>query len=222
MKRNMTRCGNWGDTMYLSRITLNTALRETMKALVSPNLFHGAIERSFDGARARRLWRIDDLDGKKYILLVSEAIPDLEHFAKQFGYAGEYGTKDYSPLLDRIMDGGIWQFRLTANPVVSKMNGKIMAHITPEYQKKWLGSRAQKLGFSVDEAEFQTVQSRWYDFRKKNGTGSSRVRLLSVTFEGILTVTDAGRFRETLCNGIGREKAYGQGLMTIIRCKNAE
>ena len=48
-----------------------------------------------------------------------------------------------------------------------KMNGKIMAHITPEFQKKWLGSRAQKLGFSVDEAEFQTVQSKWYDFRKR-------------------------------------------------------
>ena len=97
-----------------------------------------------------------------------------------------------------------------------------MAHITPEFQKKWLGSRAQKLGFSVDEAEFQTVQSKWYDFRKKNGAGSSRVRLLSVTFEGVLTVTDANRFRETLCNGIGREKAYGQGLMTIIRCKDGK
>ena len=28
-----------------------------MKALVSPNLFHGGIESSFDGGRARRLWR---------------------------------------------------------------------------------------------------------------------------------------------------------------------
>ncbi len=222
MKQSMTQCRNWGDMMYLSRITLNTALRETMKALVSPNLFHGAIECSFDGARARRLWRIDDLNGKKYILLVSEAVPNLKQFAEQFGYAGEYETKDYTPFLNRILEGGRWQFRLTANPVVSKMNGKIMAHITPEFQKKWLGSRAQKLGFSVDKAEFQTVQSKWYDFRKKNGAGSSRVRLLSVTFEGVLTVTDANRFRETLCNGIGREKAYGQGLMTIIRCKDGK
>lgn len=205
--------------MYLSRITLNPALRETMKALVSPSIFHGAIENSFDGARARRLWRIDDLNGKKYILIVSEAMPNLKAFAEQFGYAGEYETKDYSPLLDRILDGGKWQFRLTANPVVSKSHGKIMAHITPEYQKKWLDSRAEKLGFSLDEAEFQTVQSKWYDFRKKSGAGSSRVRLLSVTFEGILTVTDAKQFKEALCNGIGREKAYGQGLLTIVRGK---
>lgn len=198
---------------------MNPALRETMKAMVSPSLFHGAIESSFDGERARRLWRIDDLNGKKYILIVSEAMPDLKAFAEQFGYAGEYETKDYSPLLDRILDGGKWQFRLTANPVVSKSHGKIMAHITPEYQKKWLGNRAEKLGFLLDEAEFQTVQSKWYDFRKKDGAGSSRIHLLSVTFEGILTVTDAKQFKETLCNGIGREKAYGQGLLTIVRGK---
>ena len=208
--------------MYLSRVTINTTLRETMRALVSPNIFHGAIESSFDGARARRLWRIDDLKGKKYILIVSETMPKLEHFAEQFGYVSEYETKDYSPLLDRILEGERWQFRLTANPVVSKMNGKIMAHITPEFQKKWLSSRAKRLGFSVDENEFQTVQSKWYDFRKKNGTGSFRIRLLSVTFEGILTITDAKQFRETLCNGIGREKAYGQGLLTVVRCKNVK
>ena len=89
-------------------------------------------------------------------------------------------------------------------------------------QKKWLSSRAKRLGFSVDENEFQTVQSKWYDFRKKNGTGSFRIRLLSVTFEGILTITDAKQFRETLCNGIGREKAYGQGLLTVVRCKNVK
>lgn len=216
------QCWNWGENMYLSRVTLNIALRETMKALVSPSIFHGAVENSFDGVRARRLWRIDDLNGKKYILILSEDRPKLENFARQFGYAGEYEIKDYASLLNRIADGVKWQFRLTANPVVSKSHGKIMAHVTPEFQKKWLISRAEGLGFSLDEAEFQTVQSKWYDFRKKEAGGSSHVRLLSVTFEGILTVTDAEQFRKTLCKGIGREKAYGQGLLTIMSCKNAD
>ena len=215
----MMQCRNWRDVMYLSRVMLNTSLRRTMKALVSPSIFHGSIESSFDGVRARRLWRIDDLHGKKYILILSESVPDLKNFAKQFGYADNYEMKDYSPLLDRITNGGKWQFRLTANPVVSKSHGKIMAHITPEFQKKWIINRAEKLGFFLDEAEFQTVQSKWYDFYKKNNVGTSQVRLLSVTFEGILTVTDADKFRETLCKGIGREKAYGQGMLTIVKCK---
>lgn len=203
--------------MYLSRITLNTSLHKTMKALVSPSIFHGAIENSFEGTRQRRLWRIDDLNGKKYILILSEEVPNLKFFAEQFGYANEYETKEYTPLLDKISNDGKWRFRLTANPVISKSHGKILAHITPEYQKKWLISRAEKLGFLLDENEFQTVQMKWYDFYKKNDEGSSHVRMISVSFEGILTVTNVEQFRKTLCNGIGREKAYGQGLMTIIR-----
>ena len=203
--------------MYLSRIELNIGLRETMKALVSPSKFHGAVENSFSGERSRRLWRIDDLNGKKYILILSETIPNLEHFAEQFGYVGKYETKDYSILLDRIMNGGKWRFRLTANPTISKSHGKVLAHITPKYQKKWLSDRAEKCGFSLDDDEFQIVQSKWYDFHKKDGDKSANIRLLSVTFEGILTISNAEKFKEILCNGIGREKAYGQGLLTVVR-----
>lgn len=203
--------------MYLSRIELNIGLRETMKALVSPSKFHGAVENSFSGEKSRRLWRIDDLNGKKYILILSETIPDLEHFAEQFGYVGKYETRDYSILLDRIMNGGKWRFRLTANPTISKSHGKVLAHITPIYQKKWLSDRAEKCGFSLDDNEFQTVQSKWYNFHKKDGDKSANIRLLSVTFEGILTISNAEKFKEILCNGIGREKAYGQGLLTVVR-----
>lgn len=203
--------------MYLSRIELNIGLRETMKALVSPSKFHGAIEESFSGGRARRLWRIDDLNGKKYMLILSEEIPNLEHFVGQFGYAGVYETKDYAILLNRVSDGMKWRFKLTANPTISKSHGKIMAHVTPEYQKKWLMDRAERCGFLLEDNEFQTVWSKWYSFSKKDGDKSANIRLLSVTFEGMLTISDAEKFRETLCKGIGREKAYGQGLMTIVR-----
>lgn len=207
--------------MYLSRVELNVALRETMKALVSLSVIHGAVESSFEGERTRRLWRIDDLNGKKYVLILSETKPDLKRFSEQFGYPGEYETKDYSPLLERITYGGKWHFRLTANPVVSKSDGsgkrgKIIAHVTPEHQKHWLTERAEKLGFSLDPEEFQVVRTKRYDFRKRNGSGSSRVRLLSATFEGILTVTDTDKFKDALCAGIGREKAYGQGMLTIV------
>ena len=41
------------------------------------------------------------------------------------------------------------------------------------------------------------------------------MRLLAVTYEGILTVTDEDSFRKALVNGIGREKAYGLGMITV-------
>ena len=44
-----------------------------------------------------------------------------------------------------------------------------------------------------------------------------KVRLLEVVYEGTLCVEDADVFRDTLVNGIGREKAYGMGMLTIMR-----
>jgi CRISPR system Cascade subunit CasE len=37
-----------------------------------------------------------------------------------------------------------------------------------------------------------------------------------VSFEGTLVVSDLVRFKETLATGIGREKAFGMGLLTVI------
>ena len=55
---------------------------------------------------------------------------------------------------------------------------------------------------------------QWYTFTQKTG---EQVKLLGVTYEGLLTVTDAEKFREALISGIGRGKAYGLGLLTVVR-----
>ena len=36
------------------------------------------------------------------------------------------------------------------------------------------------------------------------------------TYEGVLTVTDEELFKAALVQGIGREKAYGLGMLTIV------
>ena len=61
--------------MYLSRAELDPTRRSTMIALTSPQKFHGAVENSFSGERRRRLWRLDSLNGKLYLLLLSEELP---------------------------------------------------------------------------------------------------------------------------------------------------
>ena len=48
-----------------------------------------------------------------------------------------------------------------------------------------------------------------------NGTILRRL-LLSVTYEGILKIVDEEKVRKMLIDGIGREKAYGVGLMTLV------
>lgn len=208
--------------MYLSRVALDMTRRSTMSALSNPQQFHGAVESAFPGERRRRLWRLDRLDGKLYLLILSEDRPNLSGVAAQFGSVEAPATKAYDPLLERIGPESVWQFRLTANPTKSNHShteptGKriVQAHVTVEYQKQWLLDRAEKHGFHLEPDGFTVTRSQWFSFCKRES--KRPVSLLSVTYEGSLTVTDPALFRQLLTEGIGRGKAYGLGLMTVMR-----
>lgn len=217
-----------------------------MLAFVNRRLFHGAVESAFEGERKRRLWRIDRLGNTCYLLIVSEDKPNLQSAFEQFGpYQKEacWETKQYDTLLDRIENGSTWQFRLTANPTISsskdrnkktdlnsekletekessqepmeKKRGTVYAHNVERYQREWLAKKAERNGFHVEDNNLAIVQSQWMQFTKQQE--KNRVSFISVTYEGILTVTDRDAFIKALTEGIGREKAYGMGMLTVMR-----
>lgn len=195
-----------------------------MLMLSQPQLLHGAIERSFVGERKRRLWRIDWLNNRCYVLILSGETPDFSALLKQYGDISQpptWETRDLTPLLAGFTDGQIWRFRLKANPVHSVIpegtlakRGKVLAHVTLAQQKQWLLARALSLGFALTEDGFDIVHTQWYSFGKGGGR---KVTLHTASFEGVLRITDTQRFQETILSGIGRAKAYGCGLLTVSR-----
>ena len=210
--------------MYLSRVELDLTRRSTMEALAAPQKLHGAVESAFAGERRRRLWRLDRLGERLYLLLLSEDAPDLSGVVEQFGTGTAAETRSYDPLLERVVPGSCWQFRLTANPTKSCKDpkapaerGSVMAHCSTKHQKQWLLDRAAKHGFALREEEFTVTRVQWQHFAKH---GTRPVTLLAVTYEGVLQVTDPEQFRALLCQGMGRGKAYGLGLMTVMRGGN--
>lgn len=206
--------------MFLSRVPLDIEKRETIKALNSPSIFHGAIESSFAGERMRNLWRIDTLNGQMYMLLLSIVEPDLQKFGTQFGLDDCYAeTKNYDVLLDRIKNGDRWRFRLTANPTktvktADGSRGKVTACALLNDEKNWLLDKASKNGFRLENDSFDVTESSWQRFYKKDS--KKAVSLRKVTYEGILEISDAELFKQALVNGIGRGKAYGMGLLTVM------
>lgn len=206
--------------MYISRIPLDISKRKTQIALVSPNKIHGAVEEAFFEKQDRNLWRIDMLKDKLYLLIISAMKPDLSGIAAQFGYEENRGeTKKYDELLKRIEKGSTWHFRLAANPVHSikagEKRGKVKAHTSEKYQLEWLERQAGKRGFRILPDEAYVVESGWKVLKK--GNSRQTVRIFEAVFEGRLCVEDTDVFRDTLVNGIGREKAYGMGMLTIVR-----
>lgn len=206
--------------MYLSRVRLDIKKRKTMLALASPNMFHGAIETSFSVKQNRNLWRIDHLCDQTYLLLLSVDRPDLCGLIKQFGFQEDKGEiKEYGRFLQRVVPGSIWHFRLAANPTYSigrgvGIRGKVTAHVSEKHQLEWLEKKAEQNGFEIDSDHTQIVASDWKIFRKKDQ--GSMVRVKEVVFEGILTVIDSELCKKALVQGIGREKVYGMGLLTLV------
>lgn len=206
--------------MNLYRIRLNQLKKSTVRAFSNPNLFHGAIERSIQDKRERVLWRIDKLQGNIYLLMLSNQELETSHLVNQFGYPEEKAqVADYNRLLDKIQNGSQWIFRLCANPVNRTaanldQRGKVLAHTSEKHQLEWLEHQGKRHGFTVDLKKTSVRSIRWVSFKKTSS--NNPVSFKEAAFEGVLTVTDSTLFRNALINGIGREKAYGMGLMTII------
>lgn len=206
--------------MFLTRLELDQKRRSTLRLLSSPGNLHGAVESAFAGERKRKLWRVDALGEKLYLLILSEEKPELTQVMQRYGTGEPWETRDYDVLLNRVENGSRWRFRLAANPVRSEMaprgeRGKVRACCSVEEQEEWLLERAEKNGFILEKGEFQVRETGWHIFAK--GEQRRRVSLKGAVYEGVLTVKDRELFEKTLCSGIGRGKAYGMGLLTIVR-----
>ena len=125
--------------------------------------------------------------------------------------------KSYDSFLNSLTNGQRVSFRLAANPVkaVKQKNqrGRVFPHITSQYQLQYLEKRAKALGFSLVENEYKIVQR---DFPILMKGGGKKMKLARAIYEGELIIEDIEIFKKALTNGIGKEKAYGFGMMTVI------
>lgn len=163
------------------------------------------------------MWRVDTLNNKTYLILVSQEKPNFSCLEK-YGVEGTAESKQYDTFLNSIKNGDRYRFRITLNPVISLSQGSgnkslIKPHVTIEYQRKYLIDRSIKNGFELDENEFSIVERGYENFYK---SGQKKVRLVKATYEGILTVKSADLLKDVLTKGMGKKRAYGFGLMTVI------
>ena len=210
--------------MYMTRMRLNPSKPGTKKAFKCPSLFHGAVENACGLTDDRKLWRVDRAKGAHYLMIVSSREPDLASAAMQFGFPYEvhpWESQQYDDSIRKIKKGSKWHFRLTANPTKSispsdgaKTRGVVRACTEADTQIDWLLRRAEKNGFHVEKEDVKITGTKWYQFSKGPAAGH-RVSLMSVVYEGTLEITDPILFANALISGIGRGKAYGQGMLTI-------
>ncbi|MGW4682594.1 type I-E CRISPR-associated protein Cas6/Cse3/CasE [Micromonospora taraxaci] len=217
--------------MFLTRFQINPARRGARKLLSSPHAMHAAVRSAFanpedhERGGARTLWRLDtSTPATVYLYVVSPGRPDLTHLVEQAGWptTETWVTRDYDGLLLSLNTGQEWAFRLTANPTHSgrktsdSKETQRFGFLREDAQLQWLTSRAARNGFALAHQQdgrpnVRLHRSQTQAFKRGMGT----VTLTTVTYDGILQITDADAFRRTLTSGIGHAKAYGCGLLTL-------
>lgn len=128
-------------------------------------------------------------------------------------------------------------FRLRANPTIARrVEGKkhsrrsdVLMHAKSAFPRdqrtstecvdamdkaarEWLELRAEGKGFALIGAP-EVGAYRQHELQKASRRDA--MKFSSVDYEGLLEVTDPGRFIEALAHGLGRAKAFGCGLMMV-------
>lgn len=214
--------------MFLTRMPLNSRRRGAVHLLGSPQRMHAAVMAAFPDSPVgggRVLWRVDRGHEAVVLFVVSPSAPDLTHVAEQAGWptSAKWETKPYDRFVSGIAAGDCMAFRLRANPVHSvrtrsgQTDTKVTAHVTATHQEQWLLDRGPSNGFAIVDDPDGTPQVLVRDRQlERFRRGDQNVTLSSAVFEGQLVVKDAEAFRAVLTSGLGRAKAYGCGLMTVV------
>lgn len=150
-------------------------------------------------------------------------------------------SKPLDPLLDALRPGLPARFRLRANPTKRVSHGspnepesaigKRVDLRREEDQLEWLRRKGEQSGFRPLDVRANPARPAEAAFGaappvpdvrasldgKVTGWRPDRSKMTfgSVTFDGLLQITDVERFRRALIEGVGSGKAYGFGLLSI-------
>ena len=220
--------------MYLNRIHLDPRCREVRRDLSDPYQLHSTLCRAFSApdkkcAEGEFLWRLEpetDREGYPRILVQSTTIPNWTGIGVKGWLAKSDPAIDLKVRLkyDSLQAGQHFRFRLRANTCVTR-NGKRLGLLQIEEQEAWIARKGVRHGFSLPQlisfGLLESTQKR-IDVRISQAQmlrGSQRsgnaIRIFSVLYDGILTVTEPDSFRDALKTGIGHGKAVGLGLLSV-------
>ena len=127
---------------YISRVEIDTGNRRRISELTHLGAYHNWVEKSFPeefaaGERSRKLWRIDQLNRRSFLLIISQSEPDITQL-EAYGVPGTGQCKTYDAFLQSLVNGQKVSFRLTVNPARAAkqegQRGRVYPHITVEKQ----------------------------------------------------------------------------------------
>lgn len=207
-------------------ITLNLASPEVQRDLLDCQAMHRRVMHLFQQVNAERninkiLYRIDR-NGAVWTLMIQSI-----HQADTAVLPAEYASTPSKQVAD------IWA-RLQAIPVTKQVLFALVAFPAKkvdintknsvrvgldgdELQQQWLSDKLRDAGchLVLDDSAPLSLGLQAEPLVVGNRSGSGVIRFVPTRFTGTLVVDDPALFGHAVVNGIGPEKAYGCGLITL-------
>lgn len=176
------------------------------------------------------IYRQDMAQGLPAFFCVSDRVP---HDRKGIWLVE---SKPYTPIVKK---GQVFSFVLRANPIRAKRDAQNKQHrhdvvmdaqihleenpgvlprkaeIMQQAGFVWLAQKSETTGFSIRAEDIRADGYLKHRFKKPRG--NHEIRISTLDFTGLLTVTDPDQFVRALCTGIGPAKGFGCGMMMIKR-----
>ncbi|GAA5533407.1 type I-E CRISPR-associated protein Cas6/Cse3/CasE [Deinococcus aluminii] len=210
--------------LHLSRLSLNPASEQAARDRRSPYALHQMLRWAFPGAGVeggqlprgeRLLWRLEE----RALLVQSVTAPDWGALnARLPGYLERWDMGVLN-LAGSLRPGRPLRFRLRANVTVRRPTlhegdaaPKSRRHAVrgPHEQLDWLARQGERHGFDLLDADIP------HSGTLKTRKGGATITLHTVTFEGVLRVTDPDALAVAVRGGLGHAKALGCGLLSLL------
>ncbi|MCR5563822.1 MAG: type I-E CRISPR-associated protein Cas6/Cse3/CasE [Desulfovibrio sp.] len=141
--------------------------------------------------------------GVRTILILSDRLPRIP----------EYGDLQSRKVTECYLQADSYSFEVIINPVRrDNASRKLVPIRGRDAVAQWFSSKAPHWGFEADETSLQVKTLDVQSFSKK----VYEVTIAMATITGILRVKDRQSFVRSFCQGLGRAKAFGCGLLQII------
>lgn len=150
-------------------------------------------------------------------MIISKDIPDFTSFNVRFGFDNcKAGIKNYDTFIKKLHINDVLKFHITVNPTITKKGKRIPLNMNrtekqPYCSDDWLKDRIQTNGAEIISAQISSYEH--HQIIKND----RKITLVTATFDGNLKVTDIDKFSKALIAGIGHEKAYGCGMLSVMR-----
>lgn len=204
---------NGGNLVYLSKLNLDRQHPSVRQALRSCHDMHRSLMSAFPDDTTREqagmLYQVN-----RDIIWMSSAIAPDRDTLEQKGFSVE-GSRSIDSLQSVLQNGMYLGFHLLAVPTkkmpVEGKHSQRRYLRTEEERCEWLKRKGTQGGFRVCSAR-ELGEETVGGIRQQQ-----KLMFTAMKWEGVLEITDETIFWNSLCHGIGPERAYGAGLLRVYR-----